>query len=79
MTPGGSWKTTVTGYLQIAAAVIGFIADTVAKSGLPDTILEWVVFIGLLISGLTGILSKDFDRTNSSHPQPVARAAPPPS
>lgn len=70
--PGKSWKTALVGYIMIAAAVIGFIADALQKQGMPNTVIEWVVFGTLIAGGINGILAKDYNVSNA--PQPVASA-----
>ena len=64
----GSWKTSLVGYIMIASGILAFIAEAVAKSGIPDTIMEWVTFGTLVIGGIVGILAKDGDVSNSPHP-----------
>lgn len=68
--PGASWKTALVGYIMIAGGILSLIAEAIQKQGIPDTIIEWVVFGSLVAGGISSVLAKDHDVSNS--PVPVA-------
>lgn len=70
--PGKSWKTALVGWIMIAGGILSLIAEAIQKNGVPDTIIEWVVFGSLVAGGISAIMAKDFDVSNS--PTPVASA-----
>ena len=68
--PGASWKTALVGYIMIAGGILSLVAEAIQKQGIPDTLIEWVVFGSLVSGGISSILAKDHDVSNS--PTPVA-------
>ncbi len=74
--PGGSWKTGIAGWAAVVADIAGLIAMTIEKQGLPKDASTWIVFGSVLAAGVGNILSKDYDKTNSSHPVAVSQTVP---
>lgn len=66
----GSWRTSMVGWIAIAAGVAGLIADMIATQGMPQTIPEYFLFGGLVLGGIGNLLAKDSKVSNS----PVAVA-----
>lgn len=75
---GPSWRTSVIGIISLLAGILGFISDTIATQGLPQTAIEWVVFAGLIINGIGHLFSKDTNVSNAERPRAEAVAVPPP-
>jgi len=81
----GSWRTSLAGWLLIGGDAIAVIADIINKQGIPDTILEWTVFGGILITGIGKLFSKDSAVSNATRPvapvtlTPAMMATPNPS
>ena len=74
---GTSWRTSIVGWIAIASGVAGLIADIIATQGMPKTIPEYVLFGGLVLSGIGNLLAKDAKVSNSNNPRPVAVDVPP--
>ncbi len=73
---GKSWRTGLVGVVSLLTGVLGFAADVIYKQGLPNTIPEWLVFGGLMLNGLAGLLQKDAKVTNSSNPAAAVDVTP---
>jgi hypothetical protein len=76
MMPGGSWKTGLFGWLIVIGDICKLIADIVQDQGVPTNLSGWLTFGIALATGVGLIMSKDFDKTNSKDPSPVAKAVP---
>ncbi len=74
--PGGSYKTSILGYLLIILDVLQFVGQAVEKQGIPTNFQGWIVTLSGLAGGIGLIVAKDWDKTNSSHPQAVAVTVP---
>ena len=72
---GSSWMTTLVGYVVIVLTVAN---QVLSEQGLPDTTQKWIGFIGGIVTGVGIALSKDFNKSNSPHAQPVAAVVPVP-
>ena len=72
--PGGSWITSVLGYIVIA---LDLINQAFVKQGIPQTFGEWITLAGGIVVGLIGIFSKDFNKSNASAPVSTANTVPP--
>lgn len=68
---GASWRTGLVGILAIAGGVVGLIADIIATQGMPKTVPEYVLFGGLVLSGIGNLLAKDANVTNSGTNAPA--------
>ena len=66
----GSWRTSLVGYLAIAGGIGGFIGDLIMTQGMPKTIPEYVIFGGMVLTGIGHLLAKDSVVSNA--PNPVA-------
>ncbi len=65
---GASWRTDLVGWIMLASAVVGAIADIIATQGMPKTIPEYVLFGSMVLAGIGHILAKDGKVTNSKDP-----------
>lgn len=72
----GSWRTSMVGWIAIAAGVAGMIADILATQGMPKTIPEYFLFGGLILGGIGNLLAKDAKVSNATNPKPVASDVP---
>lgn len=70
---GTSWMTSVVGYLVIVLTVAN---QVYTEQGLPANVHEWIGFIGGIVTGVGIALSKDFNKTNSPHPEATAKVVP---
>lgn len=73
---GGSFKTSILGYLLIVLDVIQFIGQALETQGIPTDLKGWIVTLSGLAGGIGLIVAKDFDKSNSNNPQAVAVAVP---
>ncbi len=62
---GVSWRTSLTGWILIGAAVLALIGDTLHKGGIPDTLTEWFMFGTATAAGIGNILAKDGKVSNA--------------
>ena len=67
---GSSWMTSVVGYVVIVLTVA---QQAFVEQGLPGDTAGWIKFAGGIVTGVGIALAKDFSKSNSSHPQPVAQ------
>lgn len=74
---GKSWMNTVAGILIIVADVGALIAKYFEENATPMTVQQWITFAMFLGAGIVGIVSKQWNVTNSQ--QPAAPATVPPS
>jgi len=72
---GASWMTTAVGYVVVLLTVA---QQVFVEQGMPSTTEAWFKFAGGIVTGVGIALAKDFNKSNSSHPQPVAQAVNPP-
>lgn len=61
----GSWRTNIVGWLAIAAGIGGMIADIIATQGMPQTLVEYIIFGGLVLTGIGHLLAKDAQVSHS--------------
>lgn len=67
---GSSWMTSVVGYVVIVLTVAN---QVFVEQGMPAGVAGWIKFVGGIVTGVGIALSKDFNRTNSPNPEPVAK------
>jgi len=72
---GSSWMTSAVGYVVIVLTVA---QQVFVEQGLPSSTDGWLKFAGGIVTGVGIALAKDFNKSNSSHPQPVAQVVNPP-
>ena len=72
---GASWMTTAVGY---AVMVLTVAQQVFVEHGFPTTTDGWFKFVGGIVTGMGIALAKDFNKSNSAHPQPVALVVNPP-
>lgn len=72
---GSSWMTTAVGYVVIVLTVA---QQVFTEQGLPSDLTGWLKFAGGIVTGVGIALAKDFNKSNSQHPQPVAQVVNPP-
>ncbi len=65
---GASWRTDLVGWIMLAGAVMGIIADIIATQGMPKTIPEYVLFASMVLAGIGHILAKDGKVSNAENP-----------
>lgn len=75
---GASWKTALIGWLIIAGDGLKLLSDTLTEKGVPTDAGGWLGFGIALATGVGLILSKDYDKSNSTHPQQTAVEVPKP-
>ena len=66
----GSWKTLYAGYFILASDVAGLVAKAIQEQGIPQDPTTWIMFVALLGAGISALLSKDYNVSNS--PKPAA-------
>lgn len=66
----GSWKTLYAGYFILLADIAGLIARGIQEQGIPTDANTWILFATFLGTGISSILSKDYNVSNS--PKPAA-------
>lgn len=71
---GSSWMTTAVGYVVVLLTVA---QQVFVEQGMPATTEGWFQFAGGIVTGVGIALAKDFNKSNSSHPQPVAQVVNP--
>lgn len=67
---GSSWMTSAVGYCVIVLTVA---QQVFTEQGLPHNTEGWFKFVGGIVTGVGIALAKDFNKSNSAHPQPVAQ------
>jgi hypothetical protein len=72
---GASWMTTAVGY---AVMVLTVAQQVFVEHGFPTTTDGWFKFVGGIVTGMGIALAKDFNKSNSAHPHPVAQVVNPP-
>ena len=75
---GASWRTSIVGWIAIASGVAGIIVDIIARQGMPTNPVEYVVFGGLVLTGIGNILAKDAKVSNSGTNAPAHDVPPTP-
>lgn len=58
-----SWKTSVTGWGAIAAALVTLVLNPIMDND-PETVANWNAFIPIVISALTGLFARDDDKSS---------------
>jgi uncharacterized membrane protein YdcZ (DUF606 family) len=71
---GASWMTTAVGY---AVMVLTVAQQVFVEHGFPETTDGWFKFVGGIVTGMGIALAKDFNKSNSAHPQPMAQVVNP--
>ena len=71
---GSSWMTTLVGYVVVVLTVA---QQVFVEHGMPTNTEGWFKFAGGIVTGVGIALAKDFNKSNSSHPQPVAQTVNP--
>jgi hypothetical protein len=62
--------TTLVGYVVIVLTVA---QQVFTEHGMPADTAGWIKFLGGIVTGVGIALAKDFNKSNSAHPQPVAQ------
>lgn len=68
-----SWITSSLGY---AAIGLTWLNQVFLEQGVPQSLKEWIAFGVANITGLIGVYAKDWNKSNSSHPQAIATIVP---
>ena len=69
-----SWITSGLGY---AVIVLTWFNQAFVEQSVPQNGKEWLAFLTMNIGGLIGVFAKDFNKSNSAHPQADAVVVPP--